>query len=239
MKLIFLKHFFIVILVFQSGFTFSQNIIVKYISYKNPLSSSEILEKYKNLPDNVKEKILEKALLKYKDQFTLYHSKAKSMYLFEGRKFDSEVDEEFMRGPFILDHYRDFINKKIILIADFVPDNYQVEIGFNEIKTELKQDTMTINGYKCKKAIVTFLGDSKAVVWYAPNIPISDGPSWFLGLPGLVIKVSINNELITEAINIDFVSDPIKINIPERENIVSYNKYRKGLAMKWISAYDR
>lgn len=43
--------------------------------------------------------------------------------------------------------------------------------------------------YQCKKATTTFRGRNYTA-WYAVEIPISDGPWKFWGLPGMILKVS-------------------------------------------------
>lgn len=45
-----------------------------------------------------------------------------------------------------------------------------------------------ISNYKCKKA-TTFYGDRHYEAWYTIEIPISDGPYKFKGLPGLIVKL--------------------------------------------------
>ena len=49
-------------------------------------------------------------------------------------------------------------------------------------------DTLTVLGYLCKKATCSFRGRDYTA-WYAPDIPLSDGPWKFNGLPGLILKV--------------------------------------------------
>lgn len=49
-------------------------------------------------------------------------------------------------------------------------------------------DTL-ISSYVCKKATTTFAG-RKYVAWYSMQIPISDGPYKFNGLPGLIVKIN-------------------------------------------------
>ena len=44
-----------------------------------------------------------------------------------------------------------------------------------------------IEGYRCQPATTTFRGKTWRV-WYAPDIPISDGPLKLYGLPGLILK---------------------------------------------------
>ncbi len=48
-------------------------------------------------------------------------------------------------------------------------------------------DTMTVVGYVCKKAICLFRG-RYYTVWFTPDIPITEGPWKFNGLPGLILK---------------------------------------------------
>lgn len=49
--------------------------------------------------------------------------------------------------------------------------------------------TQTIQGYKCSKAETKFAG-REYVAWFTTEIPVSDGPYKFCGLPGLIIKIS-------------------------------------------------
>lgn len=49
-------------------------------------------------------------------------------------------------------------------------------------------DTLTILGYLCKKATCSFRGRDYTA-WYTPDIPLSNGPWKFNGLPGLILKV--------------------------------------------------
>jgi GLPGLI family protein len=57
--------------------------------------------------------------------------------------------------------------------------------GFN---WKLDPQTDEISGYACKRATLDFGGRSY-VAWYTTEIPISDGPYKFKGLPGLIVKI--------------------------------------------------
>lgn len=50
-------------------------------------------------------------------------------------------------------------------------------------------DTKTIEGYECRKAICNFRGRDY-VAWFTPEIPVSEGPWKFSGLPGLILDVA-------------------------------------------------
>ncbi|CCZ10037.1 MULTISPECIES: GLPGLI family protein [Culturomica] len=74
---------------------------------------------------------------------------------------------------------------------------FQKEILINEyVYTEdmpvfdwtFMPDTLRVLGYLCKKATCSFRGRDYTA-WYAPDIPLSNGPWKFNGLPGLILKV--------------------------------------------------
>lgn len=48
----------------------------------------------------------------------------------------------------------------------------------------------------CSQAMVCY-GGRNYVAWYNPDIPISDGPYIFAGLPGLIVKISDEQEWYT------------------------------------------
>ncbi|MDR1880500.1 MAG: GLPGLI family protein [Tannerellaceae bacterium] len=55
----------------------------------------------------------------------------------------------------------------------------------------LSEDTATILGYTCQKAGTTFKGRTYAA-WFAPEIPLPDGPWKLYGLPGLILKAEVD-----------------------------------------------
>ncbi len=55
----------------------------------------------------------------------------------------------------------------------------------------IEPDTMTINHMLCQKATVNF-GNRFWDAWFTVDIPISDGPYKFCGLPGLIVAIADN-----------------------------------------------
>lgn len=74
----------------------------------------------------------------------------------------------------------------------------------------VQTDTLTVCGYLCQKATCTFRGrDFEA--WFTPDIPVSNGPWKFGGLPGLILKVYDTRHLYTfECVRIEQGVFPIK-----------------------------
>ena len=59
----------------------------------------------------------------------------------------------------------------------------------NLLNWQLYADTLNIKNYVCNKATVKLEG-REYTAWYTSEIPISDGPYKFWGLPGLILKIA-------------------------------------------------
>lgn len=58
----------------------------------------------------------------------------------------------------------------------------------NVFDWSIAPDIRKVSGFECQKA-ETYYGGRKWVAWFATEIPISDGPYKFCGLPGLIIEI--------------------------------------------------
>lgn len=56
---------------------------------------------------------------------------------------------------------------------------------------QLYDDTMTVCGHRCRKAVATFRGHTWTA-WYAEDIPLDAGPWKLHGLPGLILAAANN-----------------------------------------------
>ena len=77
-------------------------------------------------------------------------------------------------------------------------------------KWKILSDTLTINCYLCQKATCYFRGRNYTA-WFAIDIPISNGPWKFGGLPGLILKVYDSETLYTfECVKVENLKYEIK-----------------------------
>lgn len=82
---------------------------------------------------------------------------------------------------------KDWRSNEVISYLSVNADRFKItqHITFNwQIGTE----TAVIQGKKCQLATVEYKG-RKYNAWFTNEIPISDGPYKFVGLPGLIIKI--------------------------------------------------
>ncbi len=72
-----------------------------------------------------------------------------------------------------------YVNKKFIKVLEKITFQWQIID---------RTDTILL-GYPCQKAITSYAGRNYNA-WFSTEIPISDGPFKFHGLPGLIVKIS-------------------------------------------------
>jgi len=96
-----------------------------------------------------------------------------SEYLF------SEYFKDFLTGE-LTEYARmpEFMEKNNFLYTEPIPVQNWI----------VSDDTLTVAGYLCQKATCRFRGRDY-IAWFSNDIPISNGPWKFGGLPGLILKV--------------------------------------------------
>ena len=83
--------------------------------------------------------------------------------------------------------YKSYTDNKIVT-QDHSMDYFQYEEALEPQEWIVYEDTMTILGYSCQKAVCTWRGRNYTA-WFSEEIPISEGPYKFHGLPGLIVKI--------------------------------------------------
>jgi len=120
-----------------------------------------------------------------------------------------KVHGSLVRYIYIPVIFKNYPKEKLTVIDDIAPDMYLYEQPKTGLTWSLKEDTMTVCGYLCNKAVASY-GGREWSVWYAPDIAISDGPWKLYGLPGLILKaIDATGEHAFEAVNIRNAVRPI------------------------------
>jgi GLPGLI family protein len=132
------------------------------------------------------------------------------------------------------------VNKNIVFIGyvdkKFVIANEKIDFNWQLVPDS---DTILLS-YNCKKALTRFAGrDYEA--WFTPEIPVSEGPHKFHGLPGLIVKI---NDL-----KYQHIFDLVSVQKPNRIIPIIYKKlnyteitardYVKALNVKMGQMYNR
>jgi len=119
----------------------------------------------------------------------------------------------------------------ILKIPKMKQDWFYYEEPTALIEWEIKNETKDIKGYKTQKATTSFAGRDY-IAWFAPEIPISDGPYKFSGLPGLILEIQDSEgEWVFTFFSLEKLSPPQAYKL----NLKQYIKTEKEELLKlWL-----
>ena len=89
--------------------------------------------------------------------------------------------------------YKNYATQKIIELRELGPKKYIIEDTLRKLSWKLNDDTMSVKGYHCKKAIAKNKQGDVIMAWYTEEIAIPAGPDQFGGLPGLILQLDIGD----------------------------------------------
>lgn len=126
------------------------------------------------------------------------------------------------------------IQGKRFLVKDSLPKH----------QWELSSETKNIGKYTCYKATFTKEVENKSMnmidgelkeeikketvvttAWYTPQVPLSNGPGNYQGLPGLILEINDGKNLIVCTEIILNPSDKIIVDEPEKGKVVSQSEF--------------
>lgn len=83
--------------------------------------------------------------------------------------------------------YKDRNGRSICYMNEFSGVGYVADDEIDVPVWQLSEDTLSVEGYLCRKAVTRYLGRTWTA-WYCPKIPVPDGPWLLWGLPGTVLR---------------------------------------------------
>jgi len=105
---------------------------------------------------------------------------------------------------FIKDHQQQQYRKRIVLGAG--RDAYMIVIA-EPLHLKILPERQEVGGYSCQKATADY-GGRHWTAWFASDIAVSEGPYYFHGLPGLILKVEDDTKSYSfSATSVSAVSD--------------------------------
>ena len=125
----------------------------------------------------------------------------------------------------ILKVYTDHKKNKNTVQYELMSRYFRIESKNEKIEWKIGTKQRKVQGYTCMEA--TTKKDGKTIsAWFAPSIPISIGPEYYSGLPGLILAVDVDGFNILLATSVD-LSAPAKDNIyvPKDGKKVSQKAY--------------
>ena len=115
--------------------------------------------------------------------------------------------------------YKGLPAEKITYVKEIVQDKYYYTESKNQFNWKILEEIKTIAGYRVQKATTNFSGRDY-IAWFAQEIPFTEGPYKFNGLPGLILKIEDEKgHYVFELTQIQKLANPIPFVFQEEEFI--------------------
>jgi GLPGLI family protein len=232
----------------------AQNFTGKAIYKTSEKSSFKFGEGQKGVDDKMQEELKKRIQKMNQKTFILEFDRKTSTYK-EEVSLESPKPKIGGAGVFISSlggsgnksiYYKDIREKRFVNQTEIQGKRFLVKDKLPEINWELSSETKNIGTYTCYKATyskeienknVTFKnGESVEEIkketilitaWYTTQVPVSNGPDNYQGLPGLILEVNDGKTTIVCTEIILNPSQKITIEEPKKGKVVSQKKFTK------------
>jgi GLPGLI family protein len=119
-----------------------------------------------------------------------------------------------MRSKISETKFKYYINKKLAdreinFQEEIVKDYYEYSEDLSSIEWNILPETKDISGFAVQKAKTSYAG-RHYTAWFTTEIPISDGPYKFNGLPGLIVRIADEKKFyVFELTGFKVLKDPV------------------------------
>lgn len=143
-------------------------------------------------------------------------------------------------------YFKNLKEKRFVSKTDIMGKTFLIKDSIPNYQWQLTSETKNIGNYTCYKATFTKEvenrmmtvenGETKqtkktetiiTTAWYTPQIPISNGPTIYHGLPGLILEINDGKTTIVCTEIVLNPSEKITISEPDKGKIVSQAEYDK------------
>lgn len=108
------------------------------------------------------------------------------------------------------------------------------DFSWNSMRKKEAQKTDSISGVVKEPEVEM----TEVVAWYSPQIPVSQGPLEYWGLPGLILEVNANNTTILCSKIIMNPGEKTKIEAPDKGKLVDKKEYQEIISGKMQEMRD-
>lgn len=155
---------------------------------------------------------------------------------------DEEEDLQAANGGMVMrfqrpknEIYQQFKEARKLEQREFLGKKYLIEGAIKQMPWKVTGEMEQVAGYNCMKATLkdSMMQQPRTVVaWFTPDIPVSAGPENFGSLPGMILKVDINDgEVVYTAVKIDAKAmKDSDIEAPTKGKPITEEDFRKMVA---------
>lgn len=143
-------------------------------------------------------------------------------------------------------YYKNIKEKRVAIKVDMMGKIFLIKDDLQEFDWEMTGETKNIGNYTVYKAIwerevesvsmsmvngeskeTTEMKKQTTIAWYTLDIPISNGPRQYGGLPGLILEINDGNQTIVCTEIVLNPEDKLSIKEPEKGKVINREKFKK------------
>lgn len=232
------KYKWLFVFLFFCTTTYAQQVFISSgkIEYEKQVNLYKQLENsWDTEEDNIWIQNLKKTIPKIATTYyNLYFNQQKTVY-----KFGREASQSTQKIPeWLVDNdtediaYNDLENKKTISQKTIFETTFLIDDSINNINWRLTNDTRTIAGIECRKAIGIIFDSVYVIAFYTDLITTSGGPVSFNGLPGMILGIAvprINTTWFATKVELETISQSMLV-APNRGKKTNYTSLVKEIS---------
>ena len=114
--------------------------------------------------------------------------------------------------------------------VDMGSKQYLIKDQISDYKWKISREKTEIAGYQATKAEGVMNDSIPVTAWYAPAVPLKDGPTSLAGLPGLIVKAEFDyqgTKMIFTLKELNISEKELKVTIPTKGEIVTQKEFMK------------
>ncbi len=232
--------------------------------YKTHNAVSINVSNDKGVVDKSFQKKLKERLKKMSEKtYTLQFNKTTSIYT-QNKKLSSEAQSGGVQVFMIGDDggndvlYKNISAKNYTNKKEVSGKRFLIEDALTDVAWEITSETKKIGNYTCYKALKTRkeahksfiitdgekeetkkIVDITTTAWYTPEIPVSNGPGMYWGLPGLILEIQEGKQTIACTELVLNPKDKIVIKKPKKGKKISQAKFDELMIEKTKEMMER
>lgn len=165
------------------------------------------------------------------DVYHLYFNNQKTVYKLGAENTNNKY--VWGRKPSETDvTVRDLANNNISIQRDVFEQTYLIKDSVRNYNWRITNETRTIAGFECRKAVTIICDSVYVVAFYTDEIAVSGGPESFGGLPGMILGLAVPRLQITWFATKVVIQQPAEaiFNPKQKGKTVTWQLFQKDLS---------
>lgn len=126
---------------------------------------------------------------------------------------------------------RDINNGTVSIQRDVFEQTYLIKDSSRHLQWRITNETRTIAGFECRKAVTIICDSVYVVAFYTDEIAVSSGPESFGGLPGMILGLAVPRLQMTWFATKVVVQQPAEavLNPKQKGKTVTWTTFQKDM----------